>query len=58
MPKLLWRDSTQNVQISRLHTSYEVFTNNNGVNHRVEISREEFRQLFLVMKKELGLAGD
>lgn len=55
-PKIIWEK--ENLDVSRWGTLYNVTVSDEFHTATVEVTREEFRQMFLAMKKELGLAGD
>jgi hypothetical protein len=53
--KDIWKSEDGRFEVTRQDTTYEFDVHDNDAIGR--LSREEFRQLFLAMKRELGLAG-
>ena len=46
------------VQLIRVDTTYNLTVHDDLSTASTDISREDLREMFLAMKRELGLAGD
>ena len=59
-PKVIWakEDANNSIELTRHDTSYSIMTSDFVETTQAPLTREELRDLFLALKRELGLAGD